>query len=96
MITHRDASPLIDALRTADYGVTHIEAERRNGGASGLHRRQTQGAGACLNIVRCFHPNVFYSVDDLHSAAAGVAPLGRRRLSGLVPSLTKLQGRVNG
>src|SRR5581483_290655 len=27
MITHRDASRLIDALRSSNYGVTHIEAE---------------------------------------------------------------------
>ena len=44
-----------------------------------------------VEFARRFDPHVFYSVDDLHSAAAGVAPLSRRRLGGLVPSFFRLQ-----
>ena len=41
-----------------------------------------------LAIARCFDPAVFYSVDDLHSSAAGVAaPQPRRRPFGLVPRI---------
>ncbi len=95
MITHRDASRLIDALRSADYGVTHIEAEGATGPVQVVYtvvkRKELERV---LSIARRFHPNVFYSVDDLHSAAAGVAPLGRRRWSGLVPTVSKLQRAV--
>jgi uncharacterized protein YebE (UPF0316 family) len=92
MITHRDAGKMIDALRSADYGVTHIEAEGATGPVHVVYtvvkRKELERV---LSIARRFHPNVFYSVDDLHSAADAVAPLGRRRGSGLMPSLTKLQ-----
>jgi uncharacterized protein YebE (UPF0316 family) len=92
MITHHDASHLIDALRSASYGVTAIEAEGSTGPVHVVYtvvkRKELERV---LRIARRFHPNVFYSVDGLHSAAAGVAPLTRRRWSGLVPSLSKLQ-----
>ena len=95
MITHRDASRLIDALRSAHYGVTHIEAEGATGPVQVVYtvvkRKELERV---LSIAHRFHPNVFYSVDDLHSAASGVAPLGRRRWSGLVPTVSKLQRAV--
>lgn len=95
MITHRDPSCLIDALRAAGFGVTRIEAEGATGPVQVVYtvvkRKQLERV---LKIARRFHPNVFYSVDDLHSAAAGVTPLARRRLGGLIPSPSKLQRAV--
>jgi uncharacterized protein YebE (UPF0316 family) len=92
MITHRDASTLIDELRAADYGVTHIDGR----GASGpvqivytvIKRKELERV---LGIARRFDPRVFYSVDDLQAAAAGVGPLVRS--SGLVPGLWAKRGR---
>jgi uncharacterized protein YebE (UPF0316 family) len=92
MITRRDAGPLIDELRTADYGVTRIDALGATGPVQVIYtvikRKELERV---LAMARRFDPRLFYSVDDLHSAAAGVAPLSRRRLGGLVPSLFKLQ-----
>jgi uncharacterized protein YebE (UPF0316 family) len=92
MITHIDPSRLIDALRAADYGVTSIDARGATGPVQVIYtvikRKELERV---LQIARRFHPNVFYSVDELHTAAAGVAPLSRRRWNGLVPSLFKLQ-----
>lgn len=91
MITHIDASQLIDSLRAADYGVTRIHGLGATGPVHVIYtvikRKELERV---LTIARRFHPNVFYSVDDLHSAAVGVAPLSRRRWGGLVPSLFKL------
>lgn len=91
MITHHDASSLIDALRSADYGVTCIEAAGSTGPVQVVYtvvkRKQLDRV---LRIAHHYHPQVFYSVDDLHSAAAGVAPLPRRRWGGLVPSFSRL------
>jgi uncharacterized protein YebE (UPF0316 family) len=92
MITHQDASQLIDALRAADYGVTSIEAEGATGPVHVVYTViKRKNLVHVLTIARRSHPNVFYSVDDLHSAAAGVAPLSRRRWSELIPGLSKLQ-----
>lgn len=92
MITHRDPSRLIGALRTDGYGATRIEAEGATGPVHVVYavvkRKELEHV---LKIARRFHPKLFYSVDDLHSTAAGVAPLVRRRLGGLIPSQSKLQ-----
>ena len=92
MITHREASRLIEDLRAAEYGVTRIDALGATGPVQVVYtvikRKELERV---LTIARRFDPNVFYSVDDLHSAAAGVAPLSRRRPWGLVPSLFRLQ-----
>jgi uncharacterized protein YebE (UPF0316 family) len=92
MITHQDASQLIDSLRAAEYGVTSIEAEGATGRVHVVYTViKRKDLERVLTIARRSHPNVFYSVDDLHSAAAGVAPLTRRRWIGLIPTLSKLQ-----
>jgi uncharacterized protein YebE (UPF0316 family) len=89
MITHRDATHLIDELRSASYGVTRIDARGATGPVQIIHTViKRKELGKVLVIAHRFDPRVFYSVDDLHSAAAGVAPL-RRRVQGVVPSLFK-------
>ena len=93
MITHKEAGSLIETLRAADFGVTRIDAQGATGPVQIVYtvikRKQLDKV---LAIARCFDPSVFYSVDDLHSATAGVAPLSRRRSwGGIVPSLFKLQ-----
>lgn len=91
LITHKDADSLIEDLRTAEYGVTRIEARGAFGPVKILYtvirRKELERV---LAIARRFDPRVFYSVDGLHSAATGVAPAPRRRALGLVPSLFKL------
>ena len=95
MITHMDACGLIDALRMADFGVTAIEAQGALGPVHVIYTViKRKNLLRVLTIARHFHPNVFYSVDDLHSAALGVAPLSRRRWAGLVPSQFKLPRAV--
>jgi hypothetical protein len=43
------------------------------------------------DIIRMFDPKVFYSVDDLQSAAEGVFPAARRRARGLLPAALSLE-----
>ncbi len=92
MITHIDATQLIEDLRAADYGVTRLDAQGATGPVQVIYtvikRKELERV---LTIARRFQPSLFYSVDELHSAAVGVAPLARRRWMGLVPSLFRLQ-----
>jgi uncharacterized protein YebE (UPF0316 family) len=81
LITPRDARALIDALRAADYGVTRIDAQGAIGPVQIVYTViKRKELGRVLAIARRFDPRMFYSVDELHAAAAGVAPLPRRRL----------------
>jgi uncharacterized protein YebE (UPF0316 family) len=92
MITHRNAGTLIEELRAAEYGVTRIDAQGATGPVQVVYTViKRKELDKVLMIARRFDPQVFYSVDDLHSAATGVAPLSRRRAWGMVPSLFRLQ-----
>jgi uncharacterized protein YebE (UPF0316 family) len=91
LITRRDAAALVDRLRAADYGVTRIDAQ----GATGpvqilLTVVKRKELDAVLALAKRFDPRMFYSVDDLQSAAEGVAPAARRRWS-VVPNPFRLQ-----
>lgn len=87
-ITNKDAGPMVEALREAGYGVTCLDGQ----GATGRVRLvftvvPRRSLPAVTGILKAFDPGIFYSVDALQSAAAGVTPAPRRRLEGLVPAL---------
>jgi uncharacterized protein YebE (UPF0316 family) len=91
LITRRDGSALVDDLRAADYGVTRIDGLGATGPVQVLltivKRKELDRV---LALAKRFDSRMFYSVDDLHSAAEGVAPAPRRRWA-LVPCLFRLQ-----
>jgi uncharacterized protein YebE (UPF0316 family) len=85
IITRREASSLIEGLKTAGYGVTSVDAQ----GATGpvqvvftiVRRKALEDV---LAIVKRFDRKAFYSVDDLQAAGEGIFPqVGGR--SGLAP-----------
>ena len=79
-ITSRDAAELVTALKAAGYGVTSVDAHGATGPVSivltVIPRRELRNV---VTLLRGFDPNVFYSVDSLQTAAAGVFPLTRSR-----------------
>ncbi len=80
VITSRDPAELVDALKTAGYGVTSIDGRGSTGPVrivlTVIPRRAFK---AVVVLLRCFDANVFYSVDSLQTTAAGVFPLSRGR-----------------
>ena len=75
VVTRRDAAALVGGLTAAGYGVTRLDAQ----GATGpvqvvLTVVPRKELGRVVALVKGFDGGVFYSVDDLHSAAAGVSP----------------------
>jgi uncharacterized protein YebE (UPF0316 family) len=86
VITQKDPAGLVEQLCAAGYGVTCIDGQGSRGPVrivlSVIRRKQTERV---LALVRRFDPRVFYSVDDIQTAAAGVLPAPRRALPGLVP-----------
>jgi uncharacterized protein YebE (UPF0316 family) len=75
VITHRDAAALVDNLKAGGFGVTLVDGR----GSCGpvrivlciLRRKELERV---LSLARAFDPQVFYSVDDLQSAADRQAP----------------------
>lgn len=92
VITRRETAELIGPLQAAGYGVTMVGAR----GATGpvqivltvIKRKDWERV---RHIIRTFDPKVFYSVDDLQSAAEGVFPAARRRARGLLPAGVALE-----
>ena len=86
-ISTKNTTELVERLRTANFGVTCVDGQ----GASGpvrilvtvLPRKQLEYV---LAVLKEFDPKVFYSVDGLQSAAAGVVPGARRRAWALLPA----------
>ncbi|MFO0930850.1 MAG: DUF5698 domain-containing protein [Gemmataceae bacterium] len=80
-ITNRDAAPLLEMLRAANYGVTCLNGQGAKGPVQVVFtvvpRRQL---GDVVAMLKGFDPNVFYSVDALQAAEAGVTPAARRAL----------------
>lgn len=85
-ITPRDATPLVRELRAAGFGVTSTEGKGATGAVAVVFtvvpRREV---ATVLAILKRFDPEVFYTIDALQAAAAGVTPAPRGRLAGLVP-----------
>ena len=76
VVTGRDAVELDQNLTAAGYGVTRLNDLGSTGGA--VHVVLTvvkrKELGRVVVLIKGFDPGVFYSVDDLHSAGAGVFP----------------------
>jgi uncharacterized protein YebE (UPF0316 family) len=86
VVTRRDAAALIRGLTAAGFGVTRLDAQ----GATGpvqvvLTVVKRKELGRVVALVKGFDSGVFYSVDDLHSAGAGVFPPKRSPFPRLFP-----------
>ncbi len=91
LITHRDASALIEQLRAADFGVTCVDAMGATGQVqivmSVIKRRHL---AEVLGLIETHHPGAFYAVDDLQSASEGIFAVSKAR-SGIVPFSTMMR-----
>jgi uncharacterized protein YebE (UPF0316 family) len=83
--THHNATPLIESLRAAGYGVTKLDGRGATGPVEVIvtvvPRKELPTVAA---IIERFDADAFYSVQDLQSAAEGVTP--RRSEKNPVPS----------
>jgi uncharacterized protein YebE (UPF0316 family) len=80
-VTPRDPSELVEWLRAAGYGTTCLGGHGVNGPVqmvfTVIPRRELNNVVTLLNR---FDANMFYSVDALLTATAGVFPLSRGRI----------------
>ena len=84
-ITARDPAGLVAGLKASGYGVTSVDARGATGPVSiVLTVIPRRVLGNVIALLRHFDPNVFYSVDCIQSAAAGVFPLSRSRASSVM------------
>lgn len=85
IITHRDATALIQQMRAARFGVTAVDAL----GATGkvqivmtiVKRKQLPDVVA---LIHAHHPGAFYAVEDVQSSSEGTFPATNR--GGFMPA----------
>lgn len=87
VVTHKDASFLIEHLRKEAFGVTHVAARGMTGKVRIVFTIIKRGdLSRVINIIRKFNPNAFYSTEDVRSVSKEVFPLAssqdRRNLLG--------------
>ena len=87
IITHRDATELIEALRLGNYGVTCVDGEGAKGPVqivmTVVKRKQL---GEVVALIEARHPQAFYAVDEVQCATAGIFPSRRKRHISVIPS----------
>ncbi len=75
VITKEDPTELMHYLRSHNYGVTSVEGEGGTGRVKMVFTIiRRQDLGNVVGIIRDFHPNAFYSVEEVKSVAEGVFP----------------------
>jgi len=75
IITKEDPMELMQYLRSHDYGVTSVDGEGGSGRVKMIFTIiRRQDLGHVVSIIKEFHPNAFYSVEEVKSVAEGVFP----------------------
>lgn len=77
VITRKDATALIGALKSMRYGLTTIDAEGIKGKVkiifAVIRRHDTQKV---INLVKDYNPTAFYSIEDIRSVSEALIPPG--------------------
>src|SRR5208337_3269758 len=75
IITKDDPSELMQFLRSHNYGVTSIDGEGSTGRVKMVFTIiKRQDLRHVVSIIKDFHPNAFYSIEEVKSVAEGVFP----------------------
>jgi uncharacterized protein YebE (UPF0316 family) len=92
IITKKDPGELIQYLRLNNYGVTSLDGEGGTGKVKMVFTIITrQDLPHVVEIIKQFHPNAFYSVDDVKSVGEGIFPETRLPGSGVFSWLDSLR-----
>jgi len=76
IITKKDASALIDNLKSSGYGVTVVPAEGSTGQVYIVYSLIKRSAlKDIVAIIKRFNPKAFYSIEDVRFASKGILPL---------------------
>jgi len=94
VVTKKDASELVEYLKSADYGVTSVDGH----GAAGevkvvftmVPRREVQSV---IELIKKFNPKAFYSIEEIGFVEKGIFPPKRTSsftyLAGLIRPFRK-------
>jgi uncharacterized protein YebE (UPF0316 family) len=88
IITKDDPSELMQYLRSHNYGVTSIDGEGGTGKVKMVFTIiKRQDLVHVVGIIKQFHPNAFYSIEEVKSVVEGVFPEQHRGVFSWLDSL---------
>jgi uncharacterized protein YebE (UPF0316 family) len=84
VITSKDASKLIKNLKSAEYGVTSVDAQGSAGKVqvvfSIVRRREVPSV---VNFIKQFNPKAFYTIEEVGFVEEGIFPVRKTWLNNL-------------
>ncbi len=90
VITNRDATELVECLRTADYGVTSVDGHGTMGQVKVVFtivpRREAQRV---VELVKKFNPKAFYSIEEVGFVGKDLSPVKKKWINGSLSNLFK-------
>ena len=76
VVTSREASGLIEYLRSEDYGVTSVDASGARGEVSLIYTIiKRSDLAHVIEIINRFNPRAFYTIEDVRFVREGVFPI---------------------
>jgi uncharacterized protein YebE (UPF0316 family) len=89
-ITSKDASELLEYLKSAEYGVTSLDAQGSAGKVQVVftivHRREV---AAVVNLIKQFNPKAFYTIEEVGFVEEGIFPSRKTWLNNMFRSWRK-------
>jgi len=90
VITSKDASELLEYLKSADYGVTNVDAQGLAGKVQVVftivRRREV---ASVVNLIKQFNPKAFYTIEEVGFVEEGIFPTRKNWLSSVFRPLRK-------
>jgi uncharacterized protein YebE (UPF0316 family) len=76
VVTTKDAVPLVDFLKTENYGVTSVDGHGTSGQVKIVFtivpRREVRSV---VELIKKFNPNAFYSIEEVGLVKRGIFPV---------------------
>jgi uncharacterized protein YebE (UPF0316 family) len=74
--TRKDASELIEFLKSADYGITSTDAEGATGKVKIIYSIiKRHDLKSVVEIIKKFNPHAFYTIEDVRFVSEGIFPV---------------------
>ncbi|SNQ59551.1 DUF2179 domain-containing protein [Candidatus Methanoperedens nitratireducens] len=80
IITKKDASNLMGALKSNNYGVTSIDAEGATGKVKIIFTViKRKDVNKVVGMIKQFNPKAFFSIEEVRAASEGIFPSPKPR-----------------
>lgn len=82
IITKKDASALIESLKSRNYGITIVDAQGATGSVKLIFTViKRVDVNEVVGMIKHFNPKAFYSIEEVRGASEGVFPSHKSRFN---------------